>query len=284
MKWHKKPFNPVLTRFNVATLFKAKKGGKVPKEKDYKDLLIYCEGLMKKVLSGFVEVRKAKGLVPYKLIPLISRDLETIAECLIILNDSHASGKVATLIKRVGKLQQDIDNNKLKSVLDLKERADKLVTLMEHVKINENRLEYLSKGLETFSSLTKIKLDKTMHSMHIQEAPIIFIPKSFPSSELKLKLVHKIGLSYMMSYFYIKKSQFMVCVMNKLNRKYKIEEQVNILLRLLNKKLTSGLAPIHEIHFKTKRFYVVWVVPENAARDVTEFIRTLQDFQIFVEE
>lgn len=287
MQRQRQVFNPVLKKEDLEKLFKKSKGkrGKGEyKEKDYRNLIFHCEKLLRKIASGLKEVGELQGLTPYRIIPLILQDIDTVVENLTILNDGKTATRAISLSKKLKIVYQFLSNEgETISASKLKKKILALVKLSKKIRIDEDRIVYLQEGLKAFSKFEKVKLDRTKDSMHLITTPILFSLRSPLTFELKNILEKRLELENVLSYYYIKKAKFIVGVQKKLHTDYKVEEQVNVLVRLLNKKLARGIVPIHEIRLKTKKFYVVWVVPENAARNVNSFVQLLKDFDIFVE-
>ena len=71
--------------------------------------------------------------------------------------------------------------------------------------------------------------------------------------------------------------------LRKLSKKFDIYEQINAILSVLNKRLSGNIIPIHDISMETNKYYIVWLVPENLAKYVSDFMDIINDYEIFIK-
>jgi len=159
----------------------------------------------------------------------------------------------------------------------------RLLWLRRKIKLNEDRLEYLKEGTNVFKAFKKKSIPKTTDPAFILKAPLLFSLSSPMNLELKVKLVKPLKIEEVIRYSFIRKATFLVGEKSKLSKKFDIYEQINAILSVLNKRLSGNIIPIHDISMETNKYYIVWLVPENLAKYVSDFMDIINDYEIFIK-
>lgn len=288
-------FNPVLTRDNTRKLFTPTEPKKVKVEEapsSTNDLgSIYQEALsslakVKKFVSSLskksmIEIRK--GILQLELI------LNSLSEDIGVLDDGRALERINSAIKLRSIIAEKLESGVLKKASDLREQVEKLSARINKIDLNEDRLKYLDKDKgEAFAKLspTKIVIPKNNPPIFTIQAPLMFTCKQYFSDKAtEAKLKTAFGLEKSPSgYYFIPKATFLVgnmAIIDNSQRKMRIEDKINAVATAISKR--TAVAPVHDVKLETKKYYIVWLIPQNMGKPVDAILSITDKTKIFVE-
>jgi len=284
-----KLMNPVLTREDLEKLFTKKesksaqkKKKKVDKKDDFEYLYKTCDRRITLYTESIKTVGKSKSIVITKKLPTLVKKFTTLLDTLEILNDTQAISRTSSVLKSLVRIRTNLKKGTLSKVSDLKAALKKTYFNAKKIELDEDKLKYLNKSSEAFTTaLRKVKMPKNNSPVFTVEAPLLFVLNRPIDTRLKLKLEHDFKLEEVAKYTYID-AMFIVGKKSRLNPNIAMEEQINAIVAVLNKKLAGSVVPFHDVSINSGQYYIAWLIPENAAKSISDFHGLIEDYQILL--